>query len=374
MIPVHVEEMERWWFGLDSILRTVYADLGNGQLKMALGNGKTVNVRHRMAFLRPDEYKTILDRYSGRPGPFLLRITPPEGKPQCILIGDEASSANEVARPEGAARYVREYFGFMFIAMVARMLPFSAELHAFVAHAPRDFAYRKNQRQAIRGEWIVEIGKEKRVYVVKKVFNFDEPMGGWANQALNRDGSKNTNSPLYNGTVLGLDIGYHTTDLVVVNPGGVLDPMLIDSAPIGIGQVVSDFKSLFKSKHAAILQAGGNLTDNQVYNAIRFGEFEYNGYTYDCSDEVRPGMTRLTNTVRDYVRQYTGGFGRFGYAFLTGGGGWMSHPYLLENMDGFNPERVFLAVNPKKPELMPVANALGAIPLWNIGVSSGAVR
>lgn len=370
MTSYSVDTLQQWWFSLSPIKRVAIFDGGNGRLKMALLNGQTLDVIHRMALLSDEEYDKAVARNGGRPGPYLMRVTPPGGRPQGIITGEQAQSYNQIARPEGASRYIQEYYGYLFINMLARMLPFDAEVYSFVSHAPRDFEYRKEQKRAIRGEWVVEVGNQRRVYSVIKAWNYDEPYGGYANLAMCPDGSRNKLFLYYDGKLIVIDVGFLTTDVMVVNAGGIVDTNLIDSIPLGIGQVVRDFHNAFKAKHAKMLQMG-SLTDEQIYSAIRTGVLVYNGYEYDCTDEVRPAMTRLTNGIRDYVRTRIGGFGVAQGVAFTGGGGGMTYPYQIQNMDGFNPDHVMLVAPLDK---MTVANAIGGIPLWNLGVATGAVR
>ena len=62
--------------------------------------------------------------------------------------------------------------------------------------------------------------------------------------------------------------GGGTTDWQAVMPGGIPDPETVGSEPVGILDVIKDFRREFEGRHASDMKMGGSLTFDQIRQGL----------------------------------------------------------------------------------------------------------
>lgn len=338
-------------------------DAGNARIKGKTA-GREADYPHAIRELSEADYRRVIER-GGLDGPGLdyLRIN---GKP--YVVGEAAERHGTLTRRTGAARYTGDYYGVFVAATLARVYERGGDIMLFGSHPPGDVVYRDELMGAALGTWVVELaaggGAEFRVTYAN---TFDEPVGGLMNVILAPDGRHYARTDINGGRALVIDIGGHTTDMIAVNPGGVVDPEFHSSTPLGILQAIRDFERSFRDKFKTATRQAATLPINRIREALTTGKYKGGGGVYPCQQEADEATSQLINRIADVYQQIAGGPMPWDSIILTGGGAGMLHDRLLPVLAHHN---VILADDPDQIHL---ANVRGGLKLWRLLDSLGGL-
>lgn len=173
---------------------------------------------HAFVKMTEGSYKNVASRV-GKPDPEYIVVN---GVP--YAMGRKAQRYGSFKRQLGAPRYTAEYYGVFLAYGLARTFGKSTkDIFLMGTHSPRDVAYAGNLLEAGCRTWDVEYLGKHMTFNVVDGSTADEPLGGWANAILRKDGVGYANKNINDGYTIVLDIGAFTTDGLVVDPGGAID-------------------------------------------------------------------------------------------------------------------------------------------------------
>src|SRR5690606_31379225 len=152
---------------------------------------------------------------------------------------------------------------------------------------------------AISEGWTVEWRDETYTFMVKDGVTIDEPLAGYYNAILRKDGQAFARANVKNGTTLMLDVGGQTTDIGVIDRGGEIDYSSFDSEDIGVLRAVEQFGKDYRADNRDLLR-GSDIDRMELHNALRTGWLDLRGLNptdekrgYDVSiqaDEIRANL------------------------------------------------------------------------------------
>lgn len=250
------------------------------------------------------------------------------------VIGEKAERKNRFERKYGESRYNRDYYGVMAAIAMTRIFQRSTDDIFWVgSHPPKDVSYAYDLLGAVEGEWEVHWNGCTYQFNVVDGFTIDEPMAGWANRTLRKDGKDFAQNGIKDGITLVLDIGGYTTDGIVIDVGGAIDYTTALSVEIGVLDAVQDFKEDWKSRNPDMMK-GVKLTNDSVYHdAIRTGTMNLRGRgRYGCRDLADETAMALTNKIVSFYEERYGGGANYDYLVFTGGGGALLQDYLKKHI------------------------------------------
>lgn len=298
----------------------VALDAGNAIIKAKCATNE-IEFPHMMIQLSPQEFRRATERVGTAHGDYFMI----NGVP--YVIGERAERHGIFERQHGAARYVDTYYGVFLAATLARLYRKSMRRVFLVAsHAPGDFDYREDLMAASVKRWEVWNEGNEYHFEIDDAATYDEPLGGLYNVMLSKDGTKFQRGELNKAVTLTIDIGGHTVDGLVVDPGGAVDYSTAKSVKTGILEVIETFLKDFKTNNKRRLQKVDRFPATEVRNAIRTGVFNLRGMgQVPCEDEANQACNMLVNQIVNIYDSY-GGSANYDYVLLTGGGS-----ALLEN-------------------------------------------
>lgn len=353
----------------------VFLDPGHGFIKIIV-NGEETYFYHAVVDIGTTEFESVMSNYS-------------DGDPASrnyIMVNGSAYAVAEAAenydrRPRvGAARYIKEHVGVLFCSALSRVYREDHDnVRVFVSYPPDLVKFQDDLMRSILGKWsIVSCGKQIR-YRVRNIDTFVEPYGGMMNAVLKWDGTPSQKS-VVTGTVLALDVGHGTTDVLKVSASGEPDYGVSKSIKIGIGSVIEDFEAMFIAKHInskksiasglrdAIKDSGGHLPIDRVRDALVDNFFNGGGRDpIECADEVDKAFNRLLNEVYQFYTKDAGGPLRYDTILVTGGGGGIIFDRLQSKLNHGN---IKMAAT---PDAMHLANVRGGAKLWRLYELTGVV-
>lgn len=303
-------------------------DCGNDQIK-STAIGGAINedcFKHIIVQMTEGDWRRIMGR-SGVSDEDYFVIN---GIP--YVIGEKALRYGSFKRENGAARYTQEYYGLFLALAMARVFRRSVkQVFLMGSHPPGDSDYRDDLMAAACRQWRVEWRGEILTFDVVDANTFDEPLGGWANTVLRKDGQGYANVSVNNGTSIVLDIGAYTTDGLVIDRGGNVDYGRAESATVGVLDAVEQFKKDFRTNNKQLLK-GVELDDMEVHKAVKTGQFDLRGLgVKDCSVEAREVRNLLIADVLKFYDSY-GGAALYNTLILTGGGSALLEKELRERI------------------------------------------
>lgn len=292
-------------------------DFGNARWKWFVPANKAKgDYRHAIAPLSDGQWKEIVGR--GKPPEGIARVN---GVP--YAFGDAARNHIIAERPKGAARYTPTYYGVATAFAMADIIRGSDERIAlYASHAPQDIRYIDKLLDALDGPWTVECKHGVLNIGFKSVNVFDEPLGGFAHATLTDDGDSKKKNPLANKTTLVIDVGGYTTDIVAVDPGGVIDILSARSSRSGTIKLFSDFDRDLRDNNADLFQSVGGLDPRRVEAALNTGIYQYGKLSIPCHNEAQANVNALVNDTTQIINE-AGGPANYDTMLLTGGGGAM---------------------------------------------------
>jgi hypothetical protein len=245
------------------------------------------------------------------------------GAPYLIGTTAERKTLKKSTFRTGASRYTKDYYGVFMATALSRLYSKSMKnLFLFASHAPGDYVFRENLMRSAIGDWCVEVGGQALAFSVDEVDCFDEPNGGASNLLYTEDGTRVQNPAMKRGTTLVIDIGGHTTDFIVVHPGGYIDNEESISLPgVGINAILDTLRDQLKHRYPNMFQQQNVFDRARLREALRTGEYDAGGYgMLDCLDLADEASASMLNEIANQYQQY-GGTSQFNYVALTGGGG-----------------------------------------------------
>lgn len=293
----------------------VVVDGGNSVIK-----GKTASAEesfpHAIKELMPQAYDQAMMRGGEQIDDYVLV----NGIP--YAIGKRAFSEGFNGRQHGSARYTKSYYGVFVAAMIGRLYRKSINRIVFYgSHAPQDVEWRDDLKDAVIGYWQVECAGSQHEFEIVDAHCFDEPVGGLMNVVLNEEGTgyHKNGRDLRRGRTLVIDIGGHTTDIVVMEDGKVIYTSA-ESTEAGVIQVEKDFTRALISQYRNNFKNANAPSPERIREAIRTGKYKAGGYgELPCEDIVDRAANLLMATVHDLFIHHGGVAGNENL-LLTGGG------------------------------------------------------
>jgi hypothetical protein len=341
----------------------LYFDFGNADLKYFDGEKSFGHTRHAIASISETEWKKVVGRAKQPPEGYIAV----EGK--FFAIGDKARRYVLKEKPRGADRYVQEYYGVGMAYAISELFDNSHRvINLYASHAPRDVEYADDIKKASLGRWRFVTHKGEYNLSVKSVETFDEPLGGYNHAVLTKEGKALKSNPYRKSTVLVLDVGGYTCDVVAVDSGGVIDDGSMRSTLTGVIGVYETFESELRSRFRNEFKGVGEIDVKRLESAILGGFYPYGKLQLDCADIGQDAINMLANDVVDVIKA-AGGVANFDIVLLTGGGSALIAESLREAVTSID----FVMVEPER-DLLRYANVFGAAKLFTMLKRLGVIN
>lgn len=311
--------------------------------------------RHAIAPLTDSQWSRVAGTASGLPEGY-IKVN---GLP--YAVGDSARRHQIKHRPTGAERYHEMYYGIgLAMAMSQAFDSKSGKVQLRATHAPHDFDYTSDLEHAALGVWQIESHKGEQVFNVTEVKTLDEPLGGFYHFVLNKSGRFSKGTSIEDQTVLVLDVGGHTVDIVAVDEDYVIDISSIDSTRAGVLNLKEQFEKELRYNNKRRFKDTGDIDPRQIEKALMTGVFRFGKLEIDCSNEALEAKQTLVNDVIQII-QSAGGAADYNSVLLTGGGAALIYDMLSESL----PYLEFTMVE-KTREHMRFANVFGAAKIFTL--------
>lgn len=282
------------------------------------------------------------------------------------MVGRKAARYGDFQQQVGEKRYNEQYYGVLAAIAMARGFGASTKNIFFIgSHPPKDADYVDDLMSAVVKNWTVEWRDETINLSVVDAATVDEPLCGWANVVFRADGKGYLNKTVNKGVTLVIDIGGLTTDGIVIDPNGEIDPSTADSAKIGVLEAVDAFVDSFRSDYKTELK-GVTLDDAMAHEALQTGKFNLRGLGIkDCTLLATEIKRELVSRVINFYDSF-GGAANYDTLILDGGGCALLEKELRA---GIRHNNIILA---DKSDDLHLANARGAIKwgLFNLEVGT----
>lgn len=303
-----------------------FLDGGNSHLKFRSPDAAGLQegiLPHLFVRISEDEWKRASVR--GAPDEDFFRVN---GIP--YVTGAKVSRYNRFDRKYGEARYNENYYGVLAAMCMAKIFNANTKKIFFVgSHPPKDVDYASDLMNAVVKSWDVEWQAKKMTFDVYDAATVDEPVAGWANLLLRKDGKAYARSELKDSVLLVLDIGGVTTDGVAIDPGGAIDYNSARSEKVGVLAAVEQFEKDFRSQNPKLLK-GIDLDSTMAHEALRTGSFNLRGLgRHDCQSLASEIRRSLLDSIMDFYESF-GGAASYDHIILTGGGSALLYDSLKE--------------------------------------------
>lgn len=187
----------------------IFFDFGNADVKYFDGAKSFGYFRHAIAEISETQWREVCGRAKQPPEGYIAT----GGK--YFAYGDKARRHVLRDKPRGASRYTPEYYGVGLMAAISELYDASHRvINVFASHAPRDFGYTDDIRNAVHGRWKFVTHRGDYNINIKQVETFDEPLGGFNHAMLTKNGKVLKSNPYRESTVLVVDVGGYTVDVV----------------------------------------------------------------------------------------------------------------------------------------------------------------
>lgn len=326
----------------------LFLDFGNWDVKFVTGSGDKSHFRHALARLQPTVYRNLVR--NGLPPDGIAEVN---GTPYAY---GEAARRHQQIQKAGAQRYQPDYYGVIMAIALAEAYQQSADnVFLFATHAPRDLRYQRDIRRAVAGEWDVTTSDGHYTFRIHPgaVATLDEPLGG-LNHYMLTDRGNERRTPLKNQTVLVIDVGGLTTDIVPVDPGGKIDVTAMGSTEVGAINLYRQFEEGVRSRYHDQFRNVTVIDRDRLERFLLTGVWQYGTAELDVQREAKEAINLVMNDVVDIIQRY-GGIANYDAFLLTGGGAVLILDALRE---AFPYARIELA-EPNRDD-MRYANILGA--------------
>lgn len=333
----------------------IYFDFGNADVKFFDGEKGFGHYRHALAPLSDNEWRKIVGR-SKQPPQGYISV---DGKH--YAYGDKARRHTLKEKPRGADRYTDNYYGVALMAAISELFePIHRIMNVYASHAPRDIDYTDDIRRAVAGRWNFITHKGSYNLTVKTIETFDEPLGGFNHAILTKDGKVLKSNPYRDSTVLVLDVGGYTCDVVAVDPGGLIDDSSLDSTVTGVIDTYNWFESELRSEYRELFKSVGDIDAPRLESAILKGFYQYGNTKLPCEGISKEAINVLVNDIVD-VMKGAGGVANYDIVLMTGGGSALVYEALKRAV----PLIDFVMVENER-ESMRYANVFGGAKLFSM--------
>lgn len=331
----------------------IFLDFGNADVKYYDGMKDYSHFRHAIAPITESEWRTLVGRAKQPPIGFIAI----EGK--YFAVGDKARRYVLKEKPRGADRYTPDYYGVAMAYAISELYPSDTRLiNLFASHAPRDVEYVEDIRQAALGYWHFTTHNGTYKVHVKTVECFDEPAGGFNHAVLTKDGRALKNNPYRDSTVLVLDVGGYTCDVIAVDPQGMIDDSSYASTLTGVISTYDWFERELRSAYKTEFKGVGELDARRLETAMLSGAYPFGNIKLECSTLGTQAISTLVNDISDVIKG-AGGVANYDVVLLTGGGSALVYEALKAHIRTID----FILVEPER-ELMRYANVFGGAKLF----------
>lgn len=348
---------------LKSNYDSVVVDLGNSILKgMKEGRPDTaIAVPHAVKRV----HLSKIAEYVARRGKGLGRGTDVnifEYEDRGYIIG-EAAELGADTRRAGGAKYARDYYSPLLMAILLRLYPAGHDnLRIMAAFPPGDFRHVKTLTQSLGGRHVVNLSNgESVVYKIRAVQTYDEPVGGLWNFLLAGDGVHYQHKVNPRDLGLCVDIGGKISSLVPFRADGWIDYNKAESVDIGIQDVMKQVSDILLASPEYASYFGnhrGSLPqDESMRECLITGRYQIAGYELDVLDAIADATQSIRTQIQEVYNQQLGGHFAYRYIIVTGGGGGLLYSQLVEHVLDFNPNKVYLSHD--KSNQMHFANMFG---------------
>jgi len=311
--------------------------------------------RHAIAPLTDSQWSRVSGHASALPEGYI------KVNGLAYAVGDAARRYQIKQRPTGARRYEETYYGVgLAMAMSQALDSKSGKVQLRATHAPQDFDYTRDLELSARGVWQIQSHRGEQIFNVTEVKTLDEPLGGFYHYVLNKDGRFTKSAGIEEQTVLVLDVGGHTVDVVAVDENYTIDVTSIASTRIGVLKLKEQFESELRYNNRGRFKSTGDIDPRRLETALMTGEFQFGKLNIDCSNEAREAKQMLVNDVVEII-QSAGGAAGYSAVLLTGGGAALIYDMLCEAI----PYLDFIMAE-KDRNRMRFANVFGAAKIFTL--------
>ncbi len=254
-------------------------------------------------------------------------------------IGDIAKN-HKYMKLRGSARYVPKWYKPVLAYALDRV--FGADntkalnIDLGVMYPPKDFAFLPDIEKSAFGDYEVVSNNGTRHYTVSNIQGLDEGLGAFCMAWLTEFGSPRKNVKFGKQTVLVIDVGGYTTDVIPVDEGCNVDTTAMDGVNAGVQDIKESLDKYIRSEYFDILKKGGTASIEfpvaSIEKALHTGYYVYGKRQLDVRSFVDEQATRLANEVYELINSY-GGANAYNLILMGGGGGAFLQPY-LNNMFG----------------------------------------
>jgi hypothetical protein len=336
--------------------KKLYLDFGNYDVKWFDGGVNRDYFRHAIVSIGENDWQRQLSRNGGTPPRGYIKV---DGMP--YVVGDAARRHMTREKPSGAARYERDYYGIgLAMAMAQAFQKSQRRVKLYATHAPQDIDFVPDIEDAAIGAWHVISEYGEHEFYVTSVDTLDEPLGGFGYYVLTKDGREKRNNPIAQDTVLVLDIGGHTVDVVAIDEGGMLDVGSMKSTRTGVGDMMREFEDNLRGNNRDRFKRAGDLDIRRLEKALMQGVYAAGNNPISCHHEAREAINGLTSDVVKIIES-AGGVVNYDICLLTGGGAAL----LADALRTAVPDIDFLEVEPNRDD-MRYANIFGTARTFNL--------
>lgn len=263
----------------------------------------------------------------------------------------------------GQNRYNENYYGVLAaIAMTRGFRRSTYNIFWVGTHAPEDVDYTDDLLYSIvkPHPWHVEWRDDVYEFHVVDGTTIDEPLAGYYNAILRKDGRAFSRKDIERGATIMMDIGGQTTDIGVIDPHGEIDYSTFDSKDIGVLNAVERFGRDFRTDNRTLMK-GTEIDRMELHTALRTGLLNLRGLNprgksgYDVSQQAEMIRRELAYEAVNFYDSY-GGAGLYDTLILTGGGGALLEKELRT---GIHHNNIVLA--DRQADDLHMANARGAL-------------
>ena len=333
----------------------IFLDFGNADVKYYDGDSNYGYFRHAIVEISESQWREVCKRAKQPPMGYIAI------EDRYFAYGDKARRYTLKDKPKGAARYTQDYYGVALMAAISELFDSSHRImNVYASHAPRDFEYADDIRNAVLGRWKFVTHKGDYNLNIKTVETFDEPLGGFNHAMLTKNGKVLKSNPYRDSTVLVVDVGGYTVDVVAVDPGGQIDDSSLGSTITGVMDTYNWFERELRSMYRDEFKAVEDITPERLEKAILTGFFQFGKLKLNCDSIGKQAINILVNDILSVIRA-NGSIANYDVILLTGGGSALVYDALkiAEN-------RIDFVLVESRREDMRYANVFGGAKLFTM--------
>ncbi len=249
-------------------------------------------------------------------------------------VGDVAKN-HSFMRLRGSARYTPSWYKPVLAYALDRVYggnntkSLTIELGAMFP--PQDFSMYPELEASALGDYEVISNNGTRHYTVSDVMGLDEGLGAFCTAWLTEQGTPRKNVKFGQQTVLVVDVGGYTTDIVPIDAGCRIDTTAMGSVLAGVQDIKNDLEGFIRTEYLDVLKnarvASGAFPVANIEQALHTGYYTFGKHQLDVRSFVDQQATRLANEVYSLINSY-GGAMSYSLILMGGGGGAFLQPYL----------------------------------------------